>query len=274
VGIRRDGTLWVVPAGKVWQEKRMQQFGGETNWRQVVRTGDDFLLLKGDGSLWWWSLGTNRWLYSQDIWPTVLDHPLLRLGTDSDWKEVAFDGWFVRSLARKGDGSTWQVVPQSGWGAAPTWERAADFDGVALQTLVVWGHACQAYIGAEGILEARVGAGDGKSDSRFRPLSPETNWVAATVAGNWLVALKKDGTLWKWNRGNSDTEETFFAQKPVRLGIHNDWVGLCTGYNHPVTMAADGSLWLWPGTDRYDWALMRPPKQPHLMGNVLNAPIN
>jgi hypothetical protein len=54
---------------------------------------------------------------------------------------------------------------------------------------------------------------------------------------------------------------------PIRLGIHNDWVGLVDTWPGTVTLAADGSLWLWPG-ERFDMALMKPSKQPELLGNI------
>jgi len=97
----------------------------------------------------------------------------------------------------------------------------------------------------------------------------DTNWVS--VAANWeeMVALKADGTLWRW-----ETRYQIFAKAftgpPTRLGIHDDWVAVAGTRGGVVAMAADGSLWVWPSQEdyRYSQALMRLPKQPRFLGNV------
>ena len=48
VGVQSNGTLWIFSkaAPEIWTGDKMMQFGTETNWRQVVRSGMDLLLLK------------------------------------------------------------------------------------------------------------------------------------------------------------------------------------------------------------------------------------
>ena len=74
VGVKTDGTLWISEASNTgaWTGDKMNRFGNETNWQQIVRARHDVLLLKNDGTLWWWGWGTNRfdWNTWQTNWPT------------------------------------------------------------------------------------------------------------------------------------------------------------------------------------------------------------
>jgi hypothetical protein len=60
---------------------------------------------------------------------------------------------------------------------------------------------------------------------------------------------------------------------PTRLGIHGDWVALAGTRDGALALAADGSLWLWPHRGVYDQRslLMKLPKQPQFLGNVLDS---
>jgi hypothetical protein len=86
-----------------------------------------------------------------------------------------------------------------------------------------------------------------------------------------MVALKADGTLWKWNE-NYLSRTAASTALPARLGIHNDWVALMGYYGGAIAMAADGSLWYWPNPESYAYegALLKTPKQPQFLGNVFS----
>jgi alpha-tubulin suppressor-like RCC1 family protein len=96
----------------------------------------------------------------------------------------------------------------------------------------------------------------------------ETNWVAVAVAWNSGVALKADGTLWKWTISDSVAEVA--GTRPTRLGIHNDWVSVTVSRTAVVSLAADGSVWYWPNTGFDEGVLLKSPKQPQLLGNVFS----
>ena len=295
VGIRRDGTLWLAPASGTWEEKGLQQVGNETNWRQTVRINNNFVLLKSNGTLWWWELGTNTVNLFHNQWPTVQGTPLVQLGTNANWTELASVKW-NHCLARKTDGTTWVVTPESitpppafsaeiygaqltGPGepeirtASAMINRAPYYDGVVFRTLTTDGQGSQAYIDNHGRLyftRNSFSPSDTSATLAFRAVSSETNWQSATTGWDWLVALKRDGTLWKWNLGQGQDMTALLDLKPTQLGTHNDWVGLAESYRHPVGLAADGSLWAWAGTDHYDFALMQPPRGPSRLGNIFD----
>jgi hypothetical protein len=102
----------------------------------------------------------------------------------------------------------------------------------------------------------------------------DSDW-STVVWGPELVALKTDGTLWKWKPlRNGDMADQNFQTPPVRLGTHKDWVGLGFVMNDSAALAADGTIWGWPRQDRdsgnsEEW--MVPSKRPVKMVNILDA---
>lgn len=229
--------------------------------------------------------------------------PLTQIGTDANWQELVPLKW-AHCLARKTDGTTWTVNLQAASNSegqrpqqatsdryrhqprvagdsdvkiVPTLIRQADYDGAVLQTLAN-GRDAQAYIDHHGVLYYARGQFFNRGPStlsEFHPISQETNWQSVTITWNWLVALKRDGSLWKWNlRPDPDLSDqdrsVFPAEKPTQLGTHSDWLGLAESFERPISLAADGSLWAWAGTDHYDFALMQPPRGPSRLGNIFD----
>ena len=133
VGIKTDGTLWISEASNTgaWTGDKMNRFGNETNWQQLVRARHDVLLLKNDGTLWQWGWGTNRfdWNTWQTNWPSLGNYQPHQIGTDSDWKEIWGDS--RNNLEQKADGSVWG----SSFDVNSKMERKQNLDRVSLQTL-------------------------------------------------------------------------------------------------------------------------------------------
>ena len=97
-----------------------------------------------------------------------------------------------------------------------------------------------------------------------------------------MLALKTDGSIWKWRIDNQEGAEFVrLSEPPVRLGTHHDWVALgCWGYEN-VALAADGTLWNWPATDwpaRYYRGMepapwLAPSRRPAIIENILDPPL-
>jgi len=276
VGIQSNGTLWIssraVP--EVWTGSEMVQFGDETNWHQVTRNYQGYLLLKNDGTLWRW--GTNRldWSGWQTNWPSVWKYQPRQIGTNSDWQEISSAGYYN---ARTTDGSVWSVSVNSFTGMDELKEHT-NFDRGPWQPFG-WRESAAAYVGTNGTLWVanrhfdknggyqNQGSWEGIG---YLQVGHATNWVAvASGWGDWekLMALKADGTLWKWKPAQKSTAE-IANTPPTRLGIHSDWIGLVGNLDGAVVLAADGSLWFWPGADHADQTLLKFPKQPQFLGNA------
>jgi ABC-type transport system involved in multi-copper enzyme maturation permease subunit len=265
-GIQADGSLWISSEAKptVWTGAKMSRFDDETNWQQVIsQFGTSFLLLKSDGTLWQWRGGTNFWNGRQTNWPSVRAFKPQQIGADSHWQDT-----FLNSFARKKDGSVYRVESEYKTNGV-AFLRLTNLDQVNPETYSQY-YNRSAYVGKDGALwigNWHVGE-YGSSDQTFGYLrvGMETNWVTTAVDQNRMIVLKSDGSLWQWQL---DTKSPADAVKipPARFGLHNDWVDLTSTLGGVVSLAADGSLWFWPGTD-YDGTMLKPPKQPELLGNV------
>jgi alpha-tubulin suppressor-like RCC1 family protein len=110
----------------------------------------------------------------------------------------------------------------------------------------------------------------------------ETNWEATARSFQHLVALKSDGSLWKWDlyrgipsKGRAwdsirQSARAIANAAPTRLGIKNDWVAVAKHEEGVIPLAADGSLWYWPDKEFIGepTPLLRPPRKPQLLANI------
>ncbi len=272
VGVQSNGTLWISSqaAPEIWSGNKMVQFGNETNWRQVGRSAPfgSFLLLKNNGTLWRW--GTTNyydgWSQSRTNWPSARTFTPRQIGTNSDWQEI---GGTWDNFVRKSDGSVWSVDIDNK-SHEKQLHQETNLDQVPLQTLSLSGNGQRAYVRSDGTLwMSWMNEQNGNYGYlNFVQAGTETNWIAVAMTGAQMMALKSDGSLWKWPFPKNSIAEVVKIP-PTRLGIHNDWVGLTGAWGGFVSIAADGSLWLWPDANYYyEAALLKAPKQPQLLGNI------
>lgn len=275
VGIQADGSLWVSdrPDQRAWNGGKLTRFGAATNWQQVVRSYgiSSVLLLKRDGTLWLW--GTNFWNWTgwPENWPGLRAFQPRQIGTDSDWTRLY---WLNGLLARKADGTVWHIYGPDKNGRDRL-VRATNYDQVVTQNFCRGGFAdWGAYVRHDGSLWlfGKLRGDDREPAFEILRSGQETNWVAVARDWNWMVAIKNDGTLWQWPWHDRRTVAQDCTAPPTRLGIHHDWVAVVAVEGGIVSLAADGSLWFWPGPNYYAYGqiLMRLPKQPRYLGNVLN----
>jgi alpha-tubulin suppressor-like RCC1 family protein len=267
VGIQRDGTLWVSDNSnpKVWTGDKLSRFGNETNWQKVARSWStpSVLLLKKDGTLWRWGTTYFNGDKQPQQWPGLRAFIPYQLGTNSDWKKISTASGYG-FLAQKFDGTAWTVRVKSG---KDELTPATNYDQIPLEKLSRAGDSLGAYVRKDGTLWLY----DELHGHEFETLQSgtDTNWISVAVTWDWMVALKSDGTLWKWDWHNHSFAIDFTAP-PTRLGIHNDWISIVNAEGGVVSLAADGSLWFWPCRKYYEYSstLLKLPKQPQFLGNV------
>ena len=81
-------------------------------------------------------------------------------------------------------------------------------------------------------------------------LDPGTNWVSVVSYGPELVALKSDGTLWKWKLPpDNDVDK----QALVRVGARSDWVAVSGIGGDVLALSADGTIWDWKTQPPWNW---------------------
>lgn len=220
LSIKEDGSLWAW-GSNIYSEIGTMSFelrtsgpvhvGNSINWQKTVATGFVSLALTKDGTLWGWGSNNLGMIYSNKK-PIVYTPE--KIGNDSEWVDVSSSSTLVFGL--KKDGTIWV------WGMDPNTDL---FD--------------------------KTKAGN---DVKLEPLlvGQENDWIKISAGGthgtNYVMALKKDGSLWGWGFenycfGNENTYED--GHNFLRIGSSNDWKDVATGSNYSVAIKKDNSLWSW-----------------------------
>jgi len=287
IGIKADGSLWVsetprrviqIKNGgwKIIAAGKLVRFGSETNWGSMIMDWPGLLLVKKDGTAWYWG-SKNRKFENNKDWPGLRLFTPEPLGTETNWAEVFLAN--NQFCLRKTDGSVW--IQWNGNHEEKTGREVDDSLGFSLECLPLSAHNQW-----RSTTSVRSGLGfqlsvcdDGTfriwADEKFNrkssyiewatvdlQIGQDTNWLAVAGRGQKIVTLKDDGTLWLWTFYHDDRrgweterdERALLAAKPTRLGTHSDWIAITDAQGGIVSLAADGSLWYWPLDSTDDFA--------------------
>jgi hypothetical protein len=304
VAIQKDRSLWVSeqPENPSLLSRRARstapepiklvRYGADTDWKSTAGNYDAAFLLKTDGTLW--RLGTNN--YARKKWPGLRAFQPHRLGSDSDWAEIvsSTEGGL---LFRKTDGRTWEY----GHSAGPDDTVRLDEEILLHRTAYLDVHQWRgvAWTSTPRVGGIRVGV---REDGTFRvngarqlqssptnrvrqwgmvgqdvQLGKESNWLAVSGNNDTVLALKADGSLWKWSFPADPVTKPDTASA-VRLSRHSDWVAMTSTMGGVISLAADGSLWFWRFEPRryYPSDSAIPPllavsRRPQKIGNIFGS---
>lgn len=278
IAIRGDGTLWAWGTnayGQLGNNNTVYysspiQVGTLTDWKSVVVSGGSTpvgtaLAIKNNYSLWAW--GNNNAGQIGNGNRTNLSSPV-QIGTLTNWRSVAVSQ--TTSLAIKLDGTLW------GWGdngsgtigdsttvnkSSPVqvgtltnWQSiaGAGFSSYAIKkdgTLWAWGSNIYGQLGIPGGLTTTY-----SSPTQIGSL---TNWASiaagsTNITGNFVVAIKTDGTLWAWganNVGQLGINNTTNYSSPIQVGTLTNWkyvvANAGSGSGAVLAIKTDGTLWAW-----------------------------
>ena len=246
--IKTDGTLWTwgsTSSGKLGNgvttgsiSTPITTFAGGTNWKQVSSGQNHTAAIKTDGTLWTWGLGTNGKLGNAVT--TNASTPVTTFAGGTNWKQVS--SGLNHTAAIKTDGTLWTwgsgntgrlgnavttgniSTPVTTFAGGTNWKQVStgsDFT-TAIKTdgtLWTWGRGTYGQLGTN------------DATTRSTPVTTfagGTNWKQVSSAYLHTAAIKTDGTLWTWGRGNDG-----------RLGN-----AVTTGnISTPVTTFAGGTNW-------------------------------
>ncbi len=255
VAIRNDGTLWASERSRpnmvrsddpIEPPEPLAQFGSDNNWKSVIRDpspGRSVLLLKTDGTLWRWNV-TNH-VNRASILTTAVPY---RLGDNSNWSSIISSGPSVYLTTTDGEA----------WGLNTIYR---------LSRSTGRGRALDAGLHLEPV-EA--------------PGPNPAEWRSLTGAGNYVLGVKTNGTLWAfgvlpWARAQSqdsldpgsdwkavaasngsalalkqdgslwkiDISSWNRPPRILRLSQHTDWLAVASSYDAAFALAADGTIWSW-----------------------------
>jgi hypothetical protein len=231
-------VAWLWPRPSVPPAVVVQKAATKGPLRVVPGAGGVFMILP-DGSLWRWGEAGGAQVPRAAV-PE-------RVGTDTDWVQVAGTGRHCAGL--KTDGTIWEWGSRGGrLSALPEpadlrheWASVAASlnHAVALRkdgTLWAWGQNTV----------NQLGIGPGPAQTNLVQVGTDNNWLAVCGYGTSTFALRRDGTLWMWGaiwlRTGSGRGALKNFPTPTRVCAETNWVGF-TASTSPLVRNRLGQLW-------------------------------
>ena len=233
-------------------------FAGGTNWKQVSAGGDHTFAIKTDGTLWGWGGGDRGNLGNNNT--NGAGTPVTTFAGGNDWKSVSCGR--KHTTAIKTDGSLWiwgnndqgqlgindninRSTPITTFIGGTTWKSVAcgGYSVTAIKTDgTLWGWG----------LNNLGQLGNNTTTNRSTPVTTfagGTNWKQVSCGVVHTAAIKTDGSLWTWGRGDSGQLGTGNGDSknvPVTtFAGGTTWKSVVCGGYHTVAIKTDGSLWTW-----------------------------
>tara|TARA_B100001250_G_scaffold212827_1_gene182541 strand:+ start:108 stop:1292 length:1185 start_codon:yes stop_codon:yes gene_type:complete len=214
-----------------------------------------FQAVKNDGTLW--RCGWNYQGSMGQPYGDSLSSPT-QIGADTDWK---FCTGRLTAGAIKTDGTFW-TWGRNDWGQLGQNNRTpyaspkqvgteSTWNNVTMEGLCNFGTKTDGTLWAWGVNEqGSLGLNQAHGAQCSSPTQlPGTTWEAvSTNQSEAAVALKTDGTLWSWGKGEygrngNNTSDNFSS--PVQVGTGTDWADAVTWNSRTVALKTDGELWTW-----------------------------
>lgn len=93
-----------------------------------------------------------------------------------------------------------------------------------------------------------IGDGTAEPQPRLVRIGADRDWKDVAAGANYVIGLKRDGTLWTWGNngyGQLGDGNTQTRNRPARIGTDHDWVRIAAGGFHALALKSDGTLWAW-----------------------------
>jgi len=191
--------------------------------------------------------------------------PVQEVSSSTNWSSVSAGN--VYSAAIKTDGTLWAwgrnnsaqlgtdntidySSPVQEVSNSTTWSSvsAGDVHSAAIKTdgtLWAWGINAFGALGTDDVIYY---------SSPVQEVSNSTTWSSVSAGDEHSAAIKTDGTLWSWGRGNSaqlGVGDIVCYSSPVQeVSSSTNWSSVSAGDNYSVAIKTDGTLWSW-GTNTY-----------------------
>ena len=199
---------------------------------------------------------------------------LVRYGTDTNWREVAFDQSSASMLLLKTDGTLWRWGGDRpgtllGWRNTPPLQIGTNTDWQGLTHVTRPGAQK-----ADGTiwcvqLNPKTGEDEIKYSATFEQFARQQqnqsagNYAEAIGPIN-LAGIHPDGTLWlQWMTGAPH----FRPPPAMQLGHDNDWRAVAMGMVAVVALKSDGTLWQWGSEADFIGSGKEPFKTPYRLGS-------
>jgi alpha-tubulin suppressor-like RCC1 family protein len=265
--IKTDGTLWVWGRNNVGQlgnatitntSTPVTTFAGGNNWKQVSCKGSHTAAIKTDGTLWAWGFGSTGQLGNATITNTTT--PVTTFAGGTNWKQVNCATTYTAAI--KTDGTLWTwgrgsygtlgnatitdtSTPVTTFAGGTNWKQVSCgiFHTSAIKTdgtLWIWGLGSSGQLGNATITD---------TSTPVTTFAGGNNWKQVECGNNHTLAIKTDGTLWAWGRGNEGqlgNATVINRSTPVTtFAGGTNWKQVSGGSQHTAAIKTDGTLWIW-----------------------------
>ena len=232
-----------------------------TNWKQISVSNHNLTttVVKSDGSLWSWGLGTTGQLGDNTI--LSKSSPVQTVAGGTTWLQSA--SGFAHTVAVKNDGTLWvwgdnatygqlgdnTVAPKSSpvqtTAFGTNWKNVASgsYHCAATKTdgtLWTWGRNSSGQLGDNTIVHR---------SSPVQTTAFGSNWVQISCGYYYTAAVKNDGTLWTWGINTSGQlgENTASPRSsPIQtVAYGTNWRQVSAGNSMTACIKTDGTLWTW-----------------------------
>jgi len=236
------------------------QVGAETDWAQFSTRATTVAAVTTNGEMYVWGKNDTGSLGLNDSFNRSSP---VQLGALTNWAQASAGGFVTAAIKTDGTLWTWGNDSSGRLGLnQPDTDRSSP---VQVGSLTDWaqvsaGGFCAA-VKTDGTLWVWGGASNGQlgnnlSGPNIEQSSPVqvgalTNWAKVVHEGNWVAAIKTDGTLWAWGQNTSDgvlgLNDLISRSSPVQVGALTNWAKIIDQAPSNVIGAikTDGTLWTW-----------------------------
>jgi alpha-tubulin suppressor-like RCC1 family protein len=269
-----DNTAGRLGDGTIVSKSTPVQIGAADYWKNYVDS---------TGRLFMWGDNTNGWLGDNTV---VAKSSPIQIGSLTNWKQVSSNN--TTTLAIKADGTMWawglNSSGQLGHGSITGRSSPVQVGGLNNWKQVDTANATSAAVKSDGTLWTwGLGTsgqlGDGTVVTKSSPVQVGSlrDWKEVQVGGTgqYVMALKVDGTLWAWGAGANGIlgDGTAVAKSsPVQVGNTNDWKRISAGNAAAAAIKKDGTLWTWGANTTGQLGLgdINPRSSPTQVGTLKN----
>lgn len=273
-GIKSDGTLWTWGSNTYGglgdntltdKSSPVQTVSGGTDWKTMHTGGSTLegfcIAIKTNGTLWTW--GNNFSGQLGDNSTTNRSSPVQTVAGGTDWKQVSTGSYFSAALKTNGTLWLWGSNSDGQLGDNTTTGKSSPVQTISGGSnwfrLSTSGGATTGYISAiktDGTLwswgaNSLGQLGDNTTTVKSSPvqtIAGGNNWVQCSSGSITAGAIKRDGTLWLWGRGQVGMlgdGTTVSKSSPVQtIAGGNNWKQISTGTTQ-AAVKTDGTLWTW-----------------------------
>jgi len=258
---KASGALWCwgvnqageVGIGSTIRQNAPVQVGTDLDWQQIEAGAVNTCAVKTGGSLWCWGSDTVGQL-GDGVRQVMVSTPL-RIGTDTDWREVEVGGGYTCAIKQAGSLWCWGTIlgtatsvtnAPARMGAASDWARVSVFSGglAAGGTACAENHAGEVWCWGQN-LQGTLAMGTFGSKSQPSRVGTEA-WTSVAAFAFSSCGVKADGTLWCWGANETGiyggTPGDY--QNPFQVTTDTGFTEVTLGSSHQCARKG-GAIYCW-----------------------------